>query len=168
MRKLASLGVLITTTWVVYNALGYQPCQPHKTLLTDQGIIIPAETCSGIDLIHNTNVAFDNILVLVTSIGILVAVASQLYYTRHYSTRGLGILCLLMLFLGTYFRSFVLPRVFGFPTITKTELSFLRAALTWGGPLFAWGTLSWQYNRIRGKRGTAGQFQLTHEPPPDL
>lgn len=168
MKKLAGLGILITGTWAVYLKLGYQPCQIHARLITEDGRIIPRENCAGLDLIHNTNVAFDNLLLLVTSVGVAFAVAAQLRYTRHYSTRGLGILCLLIVLLGGYFRAIVMPRVLGLPLITKPELALLRAVLTWGGPLFVVGTLSWQWRRVRRDQTKFTEFQITHEPPPDL
>lgn len=131
MRRLLIFTGIVFVTSGVYTITNYVPCQPHGELLVE-GRIIPAESCSGW--------SFDNTLLAMMSLAVLVAYVRMLIDTRAWSIRGLGIVALLGIFLGTFGRAVVLPRLLGFPPLTLYELRLLRALLTWGAPLFAIGT----------------------------
>lgn len=133
MRRMLVFNSLVLGTSAVYSITQYNPCQPHPEMLIN-GLIIPEETCSG--------PSFDNLLVAVMCLGVLAALIYMLKKTRGYSTRGLGIYALILIFLGTYGRSIVMTRLLGFPPITPYEFRLLRALLTWGAPLFVIGTFA--------------------------
>jgi hypothetical protein len=164
MKRLALCTTGTVLTGVAYWHWGYRPCTPVPPgFFVRAGAAfapVPPRDCAG--------PTFDNLLLLVMSLGIGLAVAAQLWWTRYYSPRGLGILYLLLTFAGVYFRTLVMPRLFGIPPITPFEFSLLRAFITWGAPLFLVGTLRWYWGRLKGKGYRALHIpELMQDEPPD-
>lgn len=146
MRKLILFFAAVAFATLVFTITGYKPCQPHPAIVVE-GRSYPPNDCGG--------PSFDNLMVAVMCIGVLAAIIRMVRVSRDYSAVGLGILGLLLIFLGTYGRGFTLTRLFGLPSLSLTELRVLRALLVVGGSLFTIGVFA----RLQGDR--RGTIQLT-------